>query len=132
MLHQRKGQIDRARALRSERTNAEALLWLKLRNRQLNGIKFRRQHPLGPYVADFASTEATLVIELDGGQHADTTEQDKVRSHHLKSLGYDVIRFWNPEVMANLEGVVETILAHLQIPSPSPDRARKPPRSTSP
>ena len=132
MLHQCKGQIDRARRPRAETTQAEKLLWAKLRSRQLNNVKFRRQHPLGPYVADFASTEAMLVIELDGGQHAETREQDEARSSHMKTLGYEVLRFWNHEVLTNLQGVPETVFAHLELPPPSPDRVGRPPRSTSP
>jgi very-short-patch-repair endonuclease len=102
---------DRARSLRRASTDAERKLWAHLRSRQLKGAKFRRQHPIGPYIADFACVEAKLIIELDGGGH-DRDEQlhaDEVRSAYLESCGYRVVRFWNNEVMENIDGVLEQI-----------------------
>ena len=98
-----------ARILRRDRTEAEARLWRYLRNRQMEGAKFRFQAPVGPYVADFLCVEARLIVELDGGQHGVQVEKDAVRTKALEAAGYTVIRFWNNEVLANTEGVLETI-----------------------
>ena len=106
--------IDTARHLRNTSTEAEKKLWARLRNRQLNGAKFRRQHPLPPYVADFFCEDAKLVIELDGSQH--TPENDAQRTKFLENKGYTVLRFWNNDLTNNMQGVLEQILAHL--PSP--------------
>jgi very-short-patch-repair endonuclease len=103
-----------ARALRKLQTDAEAVLWSRLRNRQLAGRKFRRQVPLLGYVADFASFDAKVIIELDGGQHAEQTEADERRTRALEAVGFLVLRFWNGDVLANLEGVLETIHATLK------------------
>ena len=103
-----------ARALRKSQTDAEAILWSRLRNRQMAGRKFRRQVPLLGYVADFASLDAKIVIELDGGQHAEQLEADEKRTRALEAVGFLVLRFWNGEVLANLEGVLETIHATLK------------------
>jgi very-short-patch-repair endonuclease len=86
----------------------EASLWRHLRARQLEGAKFVRQCPIGPHVADFACRAARLVIELDGGQHADSTA-DVERSRTIEAHGYTVLRFWNNEVIENLDGVLEEI-----------------------
>jgi len=101
-------------------TEAEKRLWVRIRDRQLEGFKFRRQHPVGRYVADFACIEAKLIVELDGGQHADNPK-DLERTVWLESQGWCVIRFWNNEVFENLDGVLE----HLSI-SLSPFRGRGP------
>jgi very-short-patch-repair endonuclease len=98
-----------ARRLRRDRTEAEARLWRYLRNRQLEGVKFRFQSPVGPYVADFLCTEAKLIVELDGGQHGEQIEKDAARTKMLEAAGYKVLRFWNNDVLANTEGVLETI-----------------------
>jgi very-short-patch-repair endonuclease len=98
-----------ARTLRKQQTNAEKLLWSRLRSRQLEGCKFRRQQPIGPYIADFLSLEPKLIIELDGGQHAEQQEQDNQRTRYLQALGYRVLRFWNHEVLNDLEAVLEAI-----------------------
>jgi very-short-patch-repair endonuclease len=98
-----------ARRLRRDRTDAEARLWRYLRNRQMEGAKFRFQAPVGPYVADFLCVEARLIIELDGGQHGVQLEKDTARTRALEDAGYMVIRFWNNDVLANSEGVLETI-----------------------
>lgn len=102
--------IDQSRRLRLNSTDVETLLWQHLRNRRL-GVKFRRQHPVGGYVADFACEEARLIIELDGGQHNDPAHQayDAKRTAHLAESGWRVLRFWNNDVMENIEGVVTSI-----------------------
>jgi adenine-specific DNA-methyltransferase len=87
----------------------EQLLWSKLRNRQLGGWKWKRQVPKGSYIVDFLCVEAALVVELDGGQHADNIAYDERRTAYLESLGLKVLRFWNREVVENLDGVCETI-----------------------
>ena len=109
------GRTRRARGLRQMRTEPEARLWSRLRDRRLGGFKVVRQCPVGPYVADFACREAKLVIELDGGQHADSA-RDRRRDAWLSSQAYRVLRFWNGEVTSNLPGVLETILAALSSP----------------
>ena len=96
-------------------TYVETLLWSRLRGQQLDGRKFVRQFPIGPYVADFACRSAKLVIELDGGQHGDTAEADGGRTHIIEAHGYTVIRFWNNDVMENTDGVLEVIIQHLDI-----------------
>lgn len=109
----------RARELRTQPTDAERKLWSLLRQGQLGGWRFRRQHPIPPYIADFACIEAKLVIEADGGQHAESS-YDEARDRHLRNLGWRVLRFWNPEVLTNPEGVAETILAALSDPEHVP------------
>lgn len=96
--------IKRARALRRSSTDAENLLWSRLRNRQFHNLKFRRQVPLGRYIVDFYCHDLRLVIELDGGQHSE--EVDRQRTEWLESEGYRVVRFWNHEVMGNIDGVL--------------------------
>lgn len=110
-----------ARALRRSSTDAEALLWSKLRARQLGGLKFRRQHPLEGYVLDFACIEARLAVEIDGGQHAqcDAVQRDDLRTQVIGSCGLRVLRFWNNEVLSNLEGVLQVIAEAAQ-PHPNP------------
>ena len=103
-----------ARALRKLQTDAEAILWSRLRNRQMAGRKFRRQVPLLGYVADFASLDAKVIIELDGGQHAEQAEADEKRTRAIEAVGFLVVRFWNADVFTNLEGVMETIRATLK------------------
>jgi methionine--tRNA ligase beta chain len=98
-----------ARKLRQEQPDAESLMWALLRDRRLGGAKFRRQHPFQPYVLDFFCHEANLAIELDGGQHAEAQAHDEKRSAFLKSKGIDVLRFWNNEVLAETEAVLEKI-----------------------
>ena len=91
---------------------AERRLWVRLRNCQLGGFRFRRQHTIGPYVADFACVKAMLVIECDGEQHGydDIRAHDERRDAFLRSEGWDVLRFWNSEIHNNMDGVLETIL----------------------
>lgn len=101
-------------------TDAERKLWAALRDRQLSGVKFRRQHPLGRYVLDFFSEEHQIAIEVDGGQHADS-KTDAVRTAWLVAHGCRVLRFWNNDVLHNLTGVLETIrLALAAAPHPDP------------
>jgi very-short-patch-repair endonuclease len=100
---------NNSRLLRKSMTDAERRLWQALRLRQLEGLKFRRQFPIGRYIVDFACPERKLVIELDGGQHAEQESYDKDRTKWLEGQGYRVLRFWNNEVMTNLEGVKESI-----------------------
>jgi very-short-patch-repair endonuclease len=107
----------KARELRSGMTDAERRLWSALRDRRLQGYKFRRQHPLGPFVADFACVEHRLVIEVDGGQHSES-KSDLRRTEWLNQRGWRVLRFWNNDVLANTEGVQDAILRVL-VPSPS-------------
>ena len=101
--------IPKARFLRRNQTDAEKILWQRLRNRGISGYKFRRQVPVGPYVADFLCNSAQLIVEVDGGQHAEHKEYVQYRDDFLRANGYDVIRFWNNEVMNNLDGVLETL-----------------------
>lgn len=100
-----------ARKLRKNQTDAERLLWFKLRNRQLAGAKFRRQHEIGYYIVDFVSIEKKVVVEVDGGQHNDESKmiKDNERTKYLEREGYHVLRFWNNEVFGNLEDVLEQI-----------------------
>ena len=115
----RQGQkLDRARTLRDTMTDAERLLWRCLRMRQLEGHRFRRQVPVGPYIVDFACRRARLVVEVDGGQHAGSTG-DRRRDAFLHAAGFHVLRFWNHEVLAQLDAVCEAILARLA-PGPPP------------
>jgi very-short-patch-repair endonuclease len=103
-------------------TDAERCLWRLIRDRQLGGWRFRRQHPIGRYVADFACVEALLVIEVDGAQHAESS-RDQVRDEYLRLRGWRVLRFWNNDVLTNANGVVTTILAALG-PHPNPPPAK--------
>ncbi len=107
-----------ARKLRREQTDVEQLLWSKLRSRQVGGLKFRRQFTLPPYVADFCCEEARLIIEVDGGQHADSVAHDKTRTEFFERRGYRVIRFWNNDVLQNIEGVIDEVLKCTTSPSP--------------
>lgn len=99
----------RAIELRKELTPAERKLWAVIRNDQL-GVNFRRQHAIGKYIPDFACIEKKLIIELDGSQHLEQEEYDKERTKYLESQGYKVIRFWNNDVMKNIEGVILAIM----------------------
>ena len=106
------GAVLRARQLRRASTDAEKRLWRALRSK-LPDRKWRRQMPVGPYVVDFACFAEKLVIELDGGQHADALSYDEVRSHFIRAQGYRVLRFWNNDVLSNTPGVLERITQSL-------------------
>jgi very-short-patch-repair endonuclease len=111
-----------ARNLRRTQTNAERKLWFLLRDRRLAGFKFRRQHPVGPFIVGFCCTDARVIVELDGGHHALTHDSDTARSGYLAGQGYRVLRFWNNEVLGNTSGVLERIVEALTLnrdrPSP--------------
>jgi very-short-patch-repair endonuclease len=111
MTRQHSPQVASARRLRRDATDVENRLWYHLRARQVANAKFRRQEPIGPYVVDFCCVEAKLVVELDGGQHADRQQQDQQRSAFLNKCGFRVLRFWNHDVLQNIEAVVEQIAA---------------------
>jgi very-short-patch-repair endonuclease len=106
-------KYERAKNLRKNMTKAEKKLWWLLRNRQLSNFKFRRQHPVGPYYLDFACIEYTLAIEVDGSQHAES-QSDVIRTTYLESNGWHVIRFWNNDVLGNIQGVYDTICRVLE------------------
>ena len=108
-----------ARQLRRDATDAERVLWDLLRNRQLDGHKFRRQTPIGPYFVDFVCIERRLVIELDGSQHHHQAQYDQDRTQALNAEGFRVKRFWNAEILTNLDAVADEILMEL-------DRAQDP------
>ena len=99
--------IKKAKKSRRTQTDAESLFWHKVRNRQM-GYKFRRQAPIGIYTVDFLCIELKLVIEIDGSQHAEN-KKDEIRTEFLNGLGYKVIRFWNNEVLEDIEGVLSTL-----------------------
>ncbi|GAB2182513.1 hypothetical protein DLREEDagrD3_27360 [Denitratisoma sp. agr-D3] len=98
-----------ARELRQRSTDSERKLWHLLRNRQLEGHKFRRQQPIGPYVADFVCLECKLIIEADGGQHQAQSNYDEERTLYMESQGFRVLRFWNNDILTNPESTLETI-----------------------
>jgi very-short-patch-repair endonuclease len=111
----------RAQALRSNATPAERLLWTYLSRRQLEGHKFSRQMPVGPFICDFMCREAKLVLELDGGQQEASASLDRMRSDYIEAEGYRVIRFWNNELMENVHGVLAAIVSALDaVPPPAP------------
>jgi len=111
-------QREFAKHLRHHMTESETRLWQHLRAHRLNGEKFRRQQPMGFYVVDFVHFGARLIVEADGGQHNDAP-RDESRDAWLRAQGFKVLRFWNNEIMNNLEGVLETIMASVTLP-PSP------------
>lgn len=100
---------ERARALRAEPTEAERKLWDVLRYKRMAGHRFRRQAPIGRYIVDFVCFERKLVIEVDGSQHAVDTERDAARTAWLESQGFRVLRFWNNDVLRNIDGVAAVI-----------------------
>jgi very-short-patch-repair endonuclease len=110
----------RARELRSNPTEAEKRLWSKLRLKQIDGHRFRRQVPVGPFIVDFVCLARRLIIEVDGGQHDSRAIEDDARTAWLERQGFHVLRFWNNEVLGNIEGVYEIIAAHLARDYPPP------------
>ena len=117
--NQPSGTVSRARELRKYATDAEKRMWRALRE-NFPDAKFRRQVPIGPYFADFLSFSAKLVIEVDGGQHGEAQKYDAARTAFIEGEGYRVIRFWNNDVLTNMEGVTRAISESL---SPSPSQA---------
>ena len=103
------GMLNNAKALRGNQTEAEQRLWYHLRAHRFMGLKFKRQKPVGHYIVDFVCLEYQLIIEIDGGQHAEQMTYDRHRDAWLRSQGYTVLRFWNNDVMQQLEGVLEHI-----------------------
>ncbi|SDN40576.1 Very-short-patch-repair endonuclease [Methylobacterium phyllostachyos] len=108
--------IPRARHLRRTQTSAEAKLWRVVRNRALNGWKFRRQHPIDQFIVDFVCTEAKLIVEVDGATHSTTAEiaRDAERTKHIEACGFTLLRITNTDIHENRDGVRETILAALE------------------
>jgi len=90
-------------------------MWSRLRDRRLDGYKFRRQYPLGGYIVDFIALEPRLIVEIDGGSHAVQTVQDALRTRELERFVFRVVRFWNHDVLANIDGVLESVLQELRI-----------------
>lgn len=120
-----------ATELRRNATEAERFLWRHVRNRQLFGCEFRRQVPVGPYVADFACLEQSLIVELDGGQHGERAVYDAARDAWLKAQGFRVLRFWNDQVFtetgAVLEVIASTLRPHPVLPPRAGERGKPPP-----
>ncbi len=112
---------ERRRKLRRDQTDAEKALWGHLRNKRFHGMKFFRQYSVGPYVLDFYCSTLRLAIELDGGQHnlGQSMKRDAIRSEYLKAQGIEVIRFWNNDVLLNMEGVLAALELRITPPSPS-------------
>ena len=104
-----------ARQMRGALTDAETIMWSRLKGRGLGGWRFRRQHPIGPFIADFACASAKLVVEVDGATHSSPVERsyDQARTNYLEARGWTVLRVWNTDVYDNLNGVLDTILRHL-------------------
>ena len=109
-----------ARKLRKASTDAEKRLWFQLKSRNLAGYKFRRQHPITPYIVDFVCIEKKLIVELDGGQHAEQIVADAERTAYLESKGYRIVRFWNNDALKQTEVVMQEILRNLAAPHPNP------------
>jgi len=121
--------VGHAKNLRSNMTDAERRLWYRLRAHRFVGVKFKRQVPIGPYIVDFACLSRKLVLEIDGGQHADN-EADRVREQRLREEGFQVLRFWNNDVLKRTDTILELVLAALKQDhqsSPSPGALRAPP-----
>ncbi|RRH90159.1 endonuclease domain-containing protein [Mesorhizobium tamadayense] len=110
-----------ARTMRREATEAEDRLWQELRGRRLDEIKFRRQVPVGRFIADFVCAEARLIVEIDGSQHAGS-HRDQERDAELKARGFRVLRFWNDDVLKDLDAVCDTIIAYVRDESLQPWR----------
>jgi very-short-patch-repair endonuclease len=106
--------LSRARALRRDPPDAEKKLWRMLRDRRLDGVKFRRQFPIGRYISDFCCIKRRLIVELDGGQHAERAEYDLRRTASLESRGFRVLRFWNAEVRKEPDALIDRLVAALE------------------
>jgi len=116
--------LDHAKTLRAEQTDAEQHLCYFLRANRLNGLKFKRQKPMGPYIVDFVCMEHALIVEADGGQHGENQAYGQRRDNWLREQGFRVLRFWNNEVLSETEAVLEKIFAAALSPSPSPMNGR--------
>ena len=117
--------LTNAKTLRANQTEAEQRLWYHLRAHRFMALKFKRQKPMGCFIVDFVCVEQRLIIEIDGGQHGEQAEYDQHRDAWLRSQGYTVLRFWNHEVMQQMEGVLEQIRSTIALsPSPSPTSGR--------
>ena len=114
----------RARILRNNLTDTERCLWSRLKGKQIHGYKFRRQFPLGPYIVDFVCLEAKLIVEVDGGQHAEQRQKDEQRDKWLVSQNFRVLRFWDNDVLRQTDEVVDTIVQTLNN-TPTPTLPRK-------
>jgi very-short-patch-repair endonuclease len=119
--------LDHAKTLRTRQTDAEQRLWYHLRAHRFMNLKFRRQKPIGRYIVDFVCHESWLIVEVDGGQHQEKVAYDRARDLWLQEQGYNVLRFWNHEVMQQIEEVLESIRQTVQrtlSPGPSPASGR--------
>ena len=105
--------VAKARKLRRNSTDVERKFWHRIRDKQIDEFRFRRQRPIGKYIVDFVCPDAMLIVELDGGQHAEDAAYDQRRTAFLESLGYRVLRFWNNEVIENMDGVLERLHGNL-------------------
>ncbi|MEE1947895.1 endonuclease domain-containing protein [Pseudomonas alcaligenes] len=115
------GLRENAKSLRTQMTDAETRLWCHLRAHRFMGLKFKRQKPIGRYIVDFVCLELFLVIELDGGQHMEQADRDRERDDYLAARGYRVLRFWNHQVLGEMEAVLERIRLEIDpLPSPLP------------
>jgi very-short-patch-repair endonuclease len=122
MRFKSRSELERGRELRARMTDVEVHLWMRLRRNQIGGHYFRRQVPIGPYIADFVCVKARLIIEVDGGQHPAAVRRDELRTAWLQSQGYRVLRFWDNDVLQRTDSVLESIrVALLEAPTlPSP------------
>ena len=111
--------LKNAKSLRSGQTDAETKLWVHLRAHRFFGLKFKRQKPIGTFIVDFVCLEQKLIIELDGSQHADKVDYDEQRTKYLENEGYKVLRFWNNQVLQEMESVLEAIRLEIAL-SPTP------------
>jgi len=120
-MNRRGNQTYFARKLRQQLTDAERTLWARLRNKQLQGVRFRRQQPIGLYIVDFICLDRRLIVEVDGGQHNERKgrQEDIERTKCLQTNGYRVLRFWNNDVLMNMEGVLGRITLALSHPHPA-------------
>lgn len=123
----------KARELRKNLTDAERAIWRYLRLRQIGGQKFRRQQPIGPYIVDFVCHEKKLIVEIDGGQHAELSvyDHDAKRTTWLETQGFHILRFWNNQVLKETDAVKEVIWNALLLPPPTPSPARGEGKETS-
>ena len=115
----RSTQLSFSRQLRRRQTDCERYLWRFLRDRRFLGLKFRRQHPIGPFVVDFCCLESRVILELDGGQHISAHCYDRKRSQYLEQEGYRVLRFWDNEVLREVDAVFAKIDSVLKTPHPA-------------